>query len=458
MKRENKKLLAWVLSFVMLFGCFAKTDMVKAAEGDATIENERVNNGDTWTTYEDLSANESYVVTADGKNVDVSADDIAYLAQVFDTGNVYERWTDPKEIIKTFGNGTVVSAIADEGNKRTVVVEEKDTQQKSYAVEMNKLEDGNLEFTVWKEGTKTGDIVKVTASTVSINRGSTVIVKVTKGTDGKYYNVDVDKEWAEKNSFVLKKADQEEPSTEPPATATATSTATATATSTITPTPTVTPTEESTPIPTETTEPTTEPTVEPTTEPTTTPTTEPTSTPTITPTEEPTITPTITPTVTPESNEKIYKKEIGQSINVKKEFGKKCKITGWKKHASYITVNSKKGTIRIEKYKKQTMKINISVGKKKWILGIKVKRPKLKITIKNRRTISAKFSNVGKAQRVILQFKRPKKKKYVSPPFYKKYFKKKGGKFRNPTKLPKLSYRLCVIYGKKKSYSKSHTV
>ena len=154
----------------------------------------------------------------------------------------------------------------------------------------------------------------------------------------------------------------------------------------------------------------------------------------------------------------------GKTIGIKEIFGSNKDSVKFEtikkkdKRYKYISI-SQKGVIKVKKYFKGSKKISVTVGGKKIELTIKAKLPKptLNIKVKKRRTIVAKIGNVKGAKKVDLQFYSAKKKCYVTPPFFKKYFKKMGGRFTNPTKLKKMKYRVCAVYEGHKVYSKSYT-
>lgn len=154
----------------------------------------------------------------------------------------------------------------------------------------------------------------------------------------------------------------------------------------------------------------------------------------------------------------------GKTIGIKEIFGSNKDSVKFEtikkkdKRYKYISI-SKNGVIKVKKYFKGSKKISVTVGDKKVKLTIKAKLPKptLNIKVKKRRTIVAKIGNVSGAKKVDLQIYSLKRKAYITPPFLKKYFKKKGGRFTNPTKLKKMKYRVCAVYEGHKVYSKSYT-
>lgn len=501
MKKETRKRLAWMISFVMLLGCVCNAGAVRGAVRTAASSGFKDISTDTKsgpgasapveaTEWEPIAPSEitdrdvyykdmevvTYKVRAAGKEVVVSEEIVKKLAKIFDTEELPRNWKEKGEI--TFDdNGLKVITTREDEKKRTIIVEEGGVIKRYEAVISDKNENGSIEIGIQNEKKNENEsagpeyVVSVSGDAVSVTRndrnGTWITVKKKEEKEQELYDLVIDKTWAEEKKFELAKEVKEIESTSTPTVAptytpTEPSTSTPTATSTETPTniptntPAVTPT--NTPIETPMITSTATPTEVPTEIPTEAPTETPTEVPTITPVSTPINTPTVIPTSIPTEGPKKYEKAIGQSINVKKEYGKKSEISDWSKYKKYISVNKKKGTIQIEKYKKGEIKVGVSVGKRKQVLSIKIKRPKAKITIsKDRKTVKATFSNVGKAKKVILQFYSKKKKKYVAPTFFSKCFKKKGGKYRDPTKLGKIKYRLCVIYNKKKSYSKPVT-
>lgn len=484
MKKEMRKRLAWMLPFVMLLGCVCNAGAVRgtvrtaASSGFKDISTDTESgpgasapaedtewkiidptkeytdpDGNLLYEYEGLEV-DTYQVRATGKEVVVRSEIVERLVKIFDTKDVYRNWIEGgyQGCIEIDNNIAVESTLQDEKGlqRRTIIVKE-NREEKIYEVSIEEIKD-DIKIRIQKASAGPEYIVSVSGDTITITRSVTneeMVATIKK--EGEKYNLVITKKWKDEKRFEL--AREVKPSVTPePSTVPSTEPSAGPATSTPVPTDTTPPT--GTPTVTSTVPPTEEPTEVPTEKPTETPTEVPTNTPVSTPINTPTVIPTSTPTEGP----KQYEKAIGQSINVKKEYGKKSEISDWSKYKKYISVNKKKGTIRIEKYKKGEIKVGVSVGKKKKVLSIKIKRPKVKIMIgKGRKTVKATFSNVGKAKKVILQFYSTKKKKYVAPSFFSKCFKRKGGKFRNPTKMGKIKYRLCVIYNKKKSYSKPIT-
>lgn len=155
-------------------------------------------------TYADMDASADYVVTSNGKDVEISADDIAEIAKVFDTENVYDKWvSNQNEINKAFDNGTEITAIADENDstKRTIIVEDADENVTRYDAVIEKTDSG-ISLTVQKADTEDVYDVAVTDDTVTVALAGTQLAKITKKADGTY-SVDVDKAEAEKRGLVV---------------------------------------------------------------------------------------------------------------------------------------------------------------------------------------------------------------------------------------------------------------
>lgn len=155
-------------------------------------------------TYADLDANADYVVTSNGKDVEISADDIAQIAKVFNTANVYDKWvSNQNEIIKSFDNGTEITAIADatDSTKRTVILKDADENETRYNAAIAQTDSG-INLTVQKADTEDVYDVAVTGDSISVALADTQIAKITKKADGTY-SVDVDKAEAEKRGLVL---------------------------------------------------------------------------------------------------------------------------------------------------------------------------------------------------------------------------------------------------------------
>ncbi len=161
-----------------------------------------------------------------------------------------------------------------------------------------------------------------------------------------------------------------------------------------------------------------------------------------------------------------YKEKVDITLyktkSTKDIFGKKVPLEtlafakNKKKNKKYLTLNKKKGTIKVKKYVK-SVKLTLKVEGQKIMVTVSVKLPKPKINIKKIKNIyrgydsyKLTYSNIKGADRIVLYYSRKKNKGY-----------KKGGKRQNSKKgvkvsIPKSSkykyyYKVVAYYGKTKS-------
>lgn len=294
-------------------------------------------------TYETLSVSDDYFVNVAGKEVSVTQKDIAQFEKVFDTENVYEKWTASNEIVKTLDNGTVITAISDDenSNNRVVTVNENGTE-KTYAVTMEKNVDNSIKATIVKkdaDAESVTTIVEVSGDTVKVTRDNVQAATITKNADGSY-KVVVDPAWAEEQGLELSKVVKTPPTTEPTA-------------GPVDPTPTASGGAA-----------TAEPTTEPTTDPTTEPTTEPTAEPTTEPTTEPTVEPTAGPKTVKLTAANEFAKGSMENLSYDTEKGTATYTATNKYSGGGVAwyINEDKTPIKASDYKTITVRVKASVA------------------------------------------------------------------------------------------------